>query len=503
MEEKVISLENIIKTFPGVRALDDVSFNLYKGEVHILLGENGAGKSTLMKILAGVFKADSGKIIIKNEELVFLNPHQAQEKHIAIIYQEFNLLPNLTVAQNVFIGREPLKKNHLIDKKTMIEDAERILKFLNANIDPKVLVSSLGVAQQQLVEVAKAIAVKSEILIMDEPTATLSAREIEQLFVTIRDLQSKGVSIIYISHRLQEVKQIGSRVTVLRDGQSVGTRQVEETELDELITMMVGRDIRNERIRKINTASDEECLRIENLTQGKKLKNINMYIKKGEIVGLAGLVGAGRTELANAIYGIDKFDNGKIILFGKTMTKTSPEICINNGVGFIPENRKDDGLAVGMTIKNNVVQASLKTLFPKGYINDSVETKVAAKHCEELRVNTKDMDLLTQSLSGGNQQKVVLAKWICTHSDFIIFDEPTRGIDVGAKDEIHSLMISLAETGVGILMISSDLPEIMSLSDRIYVMKEGEIVEELIGENTSQEEVIGYAAGRWGANEQN
>ena len=495
MAEQVLRLEEIVKTFPGVKALDHVSFDLERGEVHILLGENGAGKSTLMKVLAGVHKPDEGRIVVKGEEQVFNNPKQAQEKHIAIIYQEFNLIPNLTVAQNIFLGREPMKGG-FIDKEKMHQESKRILDFLQVSIDTTAQVSELGVAQQQLVEVAKALSVDAEILIMDEPTATLSEKEIEQLFKTIRHLQENGVSIIYISHRLQEIKQIGTRVTVIRDGQSIGTRLVAESELDELITMMVGREISKDRIRSKNTAREEDCLRVEHLSQGKKLKDISIHVKRGEIVGLAGLVGSGRTELANAIYGIDPIDSGDVWLLGKQLKKRTPAICIKNGMGFIPENRKEDGLALQMTIRANVVQASLKALFPSGLLKTKVEEEVSQKLCADMKLNTTDMTRLAVNLSGGNQQKVVLAKWLCTHSDFLVFDEPTRGIDVGAKEEIHTLITKLAEAGVGILMISSDLPEVLTLSDRIYVMREGEIVKELPGEGTTQEDVIGYAAGR-------
>lgn len=496
MGQKVLSLQDIVKEFPGVRALDGVSFDLEKGEVHILLGENGAGKSTLMKILAGVYQPLDGKIIINEEEVHFSNPSQALQKHISIIYQEFNLIPNLTVAQNIFLGREPMQKNGFIDREKMHEEARKILEFLNVAIPVQAEVSELGVAQQQLVEVAKALSVNAEILIMDEPTSTLSESEIEGLFRIIRNLQANGVSIIYISHRLQEVKKIGTRVTVIRDGKTIGTRSVQDTDLDELISMMVGRKITKERIRGKNTVREQDALKVSNLCQSKKLKDISMHVKRGEIVGIAGLVGSGRTELANAIFGITPIDKGEVEIFGKNLKSLSPAQSIRNHVGFMPENRKEDGLALEMSIVHNVVQASMKLLFKWGYIHEKIEYAAAKKLCAELKVNTGDMDRITQNLSGGNQQKVVLAKWLCTQSELLIFDEPTRGIDVGAKEEIHQLMVKLAESGKGIIMISSDLPEVLTLSDRIYIMREGEIVAELPGEGTTQEDVIGYAAGR-------
>ena len=495
MAEKILTLEGISKSFPGVKALDDVSFDLEKGEVHILVGENGAGKSTLMKILAGVHPPDGGRIIHKGETVAIESPRQAQDRHIAIIYQEFNLMPNLSVAQNICLGREPLHDGGFIDKGKMRETARRLLEFLQVDIDVDQPVSRLGVAHQQLVEVAKALSVDAEILIMDEPTATLSEKEIDQLFKTIRNLRAQGVSIIYISHRLQEIQQIGDRVTVLRDGKTVGGRMVEGIVLDEVIALMVGRTISKERIRAENTVREDEALVVEGVSND-KLHDVNMHIKRGEIVGFSGLVGSGRTELARAIYGIDPILSGGIRLLGKDMPHPTPADCIRNRMGFIPENRKEDGLVLPMPIVHNVTQASLDQLFRGGVINGAEERRVADKYCVDLRLNTRNMDMLVQNLSGGNQQKVVLAKWLCTHSDFLIFDEPTRGIDVGAKEEIHNLICGLAASGVGIMMISSDLPEILTMSDRIYVMREGRIVKELPGVGTTQETVIRYAVGR-------
>ena len=500
MSEQILKLENITKIFPGVKALDGVTFELEKGEVHVLLGENGAGKSTLMKVLAGVHQQDGGRILYKGEEVKFTNPKQAQEKHIAIIYQEFNLMPNLTVGQNIYLGREPKGRNGLIDEKKMYEDAQKMLDFLQSDIDVHELVENLGVAKQQLVEVAKALSIDAEILIMDEPTASLSDPEIEQLFKTIKRLQEQQVSIIYISHRLQELKVVGNRITVIRDGKSIGTRGINECTMDELIAMMVGREVRSDRIRTENTALDEEAVRVEHVTN-KKLRDVSMYVRKGEIVGIAGLVGSGRTELANAIYGIDAKRGGTVALFGKELKKPSPGLNIKHHMGFIPESRKEDGLALSMPIRSNVTCASLKKLFPSGWINSRKEQEAASKSCADLRLNTENMEMLAQDLSGGNQQKVVLAKWMCTDSDFLIFDEPTRGIDVGAKEEIHNLINELAKRGVGIIMISSDLPEILTLSDRIYVMREGHIVTELPGVGTTQEEIIGFAAGKEETNE--
>jgi ribose transport system ATP-binding protein len=494
VSDTILTLQNITKEFPGVVALDNVSFDLRKNEVHVLIGENGAGKSTLMKVLTGVYQPDSGKIILHDEVVKFNNTRQAQEKGIAIIFQEFNLVPNLTVAQNIFLGREPRNKLGLIDMKKQVQESQRLLDFLQADIDPNAQVSTLGVAHQQLVEVAKALSVNAEILVMDEPTAALSEREIETLFKIIKNLQENGVSVIYISHRMQELKVVGDRITVLRDGQTIGTRDAENAELDDLIRMMVGREISKVRIREKNTAAEEVVLAVQNLSHGDLLTDISMRVHAGEIVGLAGLVGSGRTELAQVIYGISKKDEGEVLICGER-AGLSPMKSIKQRMGFLSEDRKRYGLSTNLPIKVNITHASLRKVFPSGVINEKKEHAIAMEYREQLRIATPDVTRNVVALSGGNQQKVILAKWLCTNSQFMIFDEPTRGIDVGAKEEIHNLINDLASQGVGILMISSDLPEIMTLSDRIYVMRDGRIVKELDGYDTTQEEVIAYAVG--------
>jgi len=492
---EVLRLERIVKEFPGVKALDNVTFDLQAGEVHVLLGENGAGKSTLMKVLVGVYHPEAGQILLKGQKVRMENPRQAQKQGIAIIYQEFNLVPYLTVAQNIFLGREPRTRLGLVNQSRLQSESRRVLDFLKIDLDVNAPVYTLGVAQQQLVEVAKALSLEADILVMDEPTATLSEHEIGQLFATIKTLKAHGVSIIYISHRLQEIKIIGDRVTVLRDGRTVGTRFVAETELETLIQMMVGREIVKKRMRKTCTALPEEALRVSHLNRGKILRDINLTVRQGEIVGLAGLVGSGRTELARAVYGIDRIDSGEIQIMGKRIHHPSPKQCIRQEMGFLPENRKEDGLALILPLKDNIIQASLRKLFPSGILNLTRERDIAKHYVRELAMAAPDVARMAKFLSGGTQQKVVLAKWLCTQSKMLIFDEPTRGIDVGAKDEIHSLMNGLAAKGVGILMISSELPEILTLSDRIYVMREGAIVQELGASVTTQEEIIGFAAG--------
>jgi ribose transport system ATP-binding protein len=495
VSQTILTLKNICKEFPGVKALQNVSFDLRKGEVHVLIGENGAGKSTLMKVLTGVYPPNEGQIVLHGEEVRFASTKQAQEKRIAIIFQEFNLIPNLTVAQNIFLGREPKTKAGFIDNSKQIKESRKILDFLQVDVDPNAKVSTLGVARQQLIEVAKALSVDAEILIMDEPTATLSEREIEILFKTIKNLQSRGVSIIYISHRLQELKVIGDRITVLRDGQTIGTRNAHEVNLDELIKMMVGREISKIRTREKSSATNEILLEVRHLNQGRLLKDINLTVKQGEIVGLAGLVGSGRTELAQTLFGFVKKDSGEVSFSGTREEKITPILSIKKKMGFISEDRKRFGLALNLPIKVNITHASLKRLFPSGIIDEKKEQAIAMDYREKLRMATPDVSRDVIALSGGNQQKVILAKWLCTDSKFLIFDEPTRGIDVGAKEEIHNLINDLANQGVGILMISSDLPEIMTMSDRIYVMRDGQIVKELDGYHTTQEEVISYATG--------
>jgi len=493
---EVLRLEGIVKEFPGVKALDNVTFDLRAGEVHVLLGENGAGKSTLMKVLVGVYHPEAGNIVLKGKKVRMENPRQAQNQGIAIIYQEFNLVPYLTVAQNIYLGREPKTQFGLVDQRRLKSEARRVLDFLKIDIDENAPVYTLGVAQQQLVEVAKALSLEADILVMDEPTATLSEHEIGRLFATIKTLKTHGVSIIYISHRLQEIKIIGDRVTVLRDGRTVGTQLVAETELETLIQMMVGREIVKKRMRKTKTALSGEALKVSRLNRGKVLRDINLTVRQGEIVGLAGLVGSGRTELARAVYGIDRIDSGEIEIMGKRIRHPSPQQCIRQEMGFLPENRKEDGLALILPLKDNIIQASLRKLFPSGILSLSRERDIAKRYVRDLAMAAPDVARMAKFLSGGTQQKVVLAKWLCTESKMLIFDEPTRGIDVGAKEEIHSLMNGLAAKGVGILMISSELPEILTLSDRIYVMREGAIVHELDASATTQEEIIGFAAGK-------
>ncbi len=492
-EHFLLQARRITKTFPGVLALDKVDFDLYPGEVHVLLGENGAGKSTLMKVLAGAYQPDSGTITFGGHEIHTANPRQAQKLGIGIIYQEFNLVPYMNVAQNIFQGRFPHRWG-LLDQRKMHADSRRLLDSLNMAIDTRTKIVTLGVAQQQMVEVAKALSVQSKVLIMDEPTAALTDREIEQLFATIHRLKHQGIGIIYISHRLQEVHQIGDRVTVLRDGKFIGTRQVSQVTVEELISMMVGRTI-TQMFPRDYQPRGPEAMRAEELCSGTRLRGASLTVYSGEIVGLAGLVGAGRTELARAIFGADPYESGRVYVFGKQVKAATPDKMVDLGMGLLPEDRKNQGLTMILSLSENVVLASLRRLFPRRFVDLRKEREVVAGYIRDLRIATPSPKRLVQYLSGGTQQKVVLAKWLCTRSKIFIFDEPTRGIDVGAKAEIHAFMNELVKQGAAVLMISSDLPEILGMSDRIYVMRHGQVVAEVSRESATQERIVAYAMG--------
>lgn len=491
----ILEAEKISKSFPGVKALSNVSFDLRSGEVHILMGENGAGKSTLMKVFSGLYHPDEGRILIDGKTVEIQNPIDSQNLGISIIYQEFNLIPDLTVAQNIFLNREPKNKFGNIDYKKMNADAQIYLERIRSQIKPTDIVRSLGVAQQQLVEIAKAISQHARILIMDEPTAALSENEIAMLFEVIRELQVQGVGIIYISHRLQELDVIGDRVTILRDGQTISTDEKNDITVDEIIRRMVGRVVTNDRVRVENTSQSEIALSVNNVVRAGVLNDVSLEVKKGEIVAIAGLVGAGRTELAHAIFGIDKMDCGQVIAYGKKLEKPSPRKCIANGMGLLPESRKENGLTLTLPISQNLTEAYLKSICRFGFMNIRKEKEVAEDYIKLLNISCPGSYQLPLYLSGGNQQKVVLGKWLYTNPRILIFDEPTRGIDIGARQEIYHLIDNLARQGVAILMISSDLLEIMTIADRVLVMREGSIVKELDIKEASQEKIISYAVG--------
>ncbi len=487
-------MRNIRKTFPGVVALDDVNFTLLSGEVHILLGENGAGKSTLVKILSGAYQKSGGTLVVFGKDVEIKNPRQAQQLGISIIYQEFNLISQLSAAENIFLGREFLLTPGVIDQKRILDSAQSLLDDLGVNIDARQLVGELGVAQQQMVEVAKALSLNAKILIMDEPTSALTKNEIIELFATIKKLKKRGVSVVYISHRLEELFEIGDRVTVLRDSKYIGTHQISKMSQHDLIRMMVDREL-TEQFPKQKQQRGKEILRIERLNRKGSLTNINFTLYRGEILGVAGLLGSGRTELARVIFGADKIDSGMIYVDGKLQIVNNPRNAINLDIGYLSEDRKTEGLFLDLSVQSNVCLAGLGRFSKFGVVSSKQEKQAASKYVKDLRIKTPSLNQKVLFLSGGNQQKVVVSKWLCSHAKILIFDEPTRGIDVGSKIEIYQLMNQLTEEGAAILMISSELPEIIGMSDRIMIMREGSITGIYEKDELTQEKILQDALG--------
>jgi ribose transport system ATP-binding protein len=491
----LVQMQGIVKRFPGVVALAGVDFDLQPGEVHVLLGENGAGKSTLIKILAGVYSKDEGRIFIQGQEVQDLTPKQAQAMGIRVIYQEFNQMPFVSVAENLFLGREPLRdeKLRLIDWKKVYTESDEILKRLDCPVSPRRIVRDLSVAERQMVEIAKALSVDSRIIVMDEPTSALSLHEIEKLFQIIHLLKQKGVGIIYISHRLEEINRVGDRVTVLRDGRSVGIRKVGETNIDELIKMMVGRELKAKYPWEKREIQEEVVLRVKNFTSYGKFEKINFSLRRGEILSISGLVGAGRTELARAIMGLDPIDEGTVEIFGEEIRPKSPRSMIRRGLGVLPEDRKGQGITLVLPLIQNITIVALRRILRRFFLNMGLERKLAGEYVRKLNIITPSLKTQVMYLSGGNQQKVVLAKWLFSQAKVLIFDEPTRGIDVGSKFEVHQIMMNLVKEGNSIIMISSELPEILGMSDRILVMREGRLTAELKREEATQEKILRYA----------
>jgi ribose transport system ATP-binding protein len=492
-----LRMRGIRKAFPGVVALDGVDLDVRRGEVHVLLGENGAGKSTLMKILSGALDRDAGEIQIEGQSVGIRGPRHAQELGISIIYQEFNLIPQLSAAENIFLGREPVLAagTGIVDRRRLRADAGRLLGELGVRFDPATPVRDLGIAQQQMVEVAKALSFQARILIMDEPTSALTETEIHELFATIGRLTARGVAVIYISHRLEEVARIGHRVSVLRDGRHVATRDVAGLAIPEMVRLMANRELK-EHFPKIRAPRGEELLRVERLGRGKALREVSFNLHRGEVLGIAGLLGAGRTELARAIMGADRPDSGRVLIRGQEVRVRAPADAIRRGVGFLPEDRKTQGLVLGLPVRGNIALPNLRRLSRLGVVDRAGETGLARRFVDELRIKTPGVEQLVMLLSGGNQQKVVLGKWLAADVDVLIVDEPTRGIDVGAKVEIYHLMNQLTARGVGILMISSELPEVLGMSDRILVMHQGRVAAELEAAGATQEQVLHAALGR-------
>mgnify|MGYP003303965362 CR=1 FL=1 len=492
MSETFLQMKHITKRFPGVLALNDVQFTLRRGEVHALLGENGAGKSTLMKILSGVYQPDEGEIIFEDKPVSFSDPLSAQNVGITIIHQEFNLFPELTVEENIFIGREFCKKNRWrLDEKQQRQATIEILQKLNLAIKPDTLVADLTVAQQQMVEIAKAISVNARILIMDEPTAALTETEIESLFRVTRLLKEQGTGIVYISHRLEELALIADRATVMRDGQYISTVDYECVKISDLIAMMVGRDLGNIYPRREALQQRIPVLEVNGLTRKGVLNDINFTLYRGEILGFAGLMGAGRTELARAIFGADSIDSGTLKLNGKETVIKDISDAIQQGISYLTEDRKKEGLALNLSVERNIMLGNYPEYSDRfGNIDSRRCQQTSEEQVKALRIKTPNLEQAALNLSGGNQQKIIIARWVCKDTDILIFDEPTRGIDVGAKLEIYELMNRLVAKGKSIIMISSEMPELLGMSDRIYVMNEGKFVGEFMQEEATQEKMM-------------
>ena len=486
-------MEEIDKSFPGVHALDHVHFDVRCGEVHALMGENGAGKSTLMKVLTGIYTKDSGKITFEGREVEFANTREAQDAGIVIVHQELNMIGDLTVAQNIFIGRE-FMKGFKIDDKKMIDESKKLFDDLHIDINPRDKMSDLTVGKQQMCEIAKAISHQAKVIIFDEPSAALTEKEIEDLFTIIRDLREKGLAIVYISHRMDEIKVITDRVTVMRDGGYVGTLITKDCTKEDIINMMVGRVIYETPKTESKVPKDAPVvLKVEHLNAGRMVQDVSFELRKGEILGFSGLMGAGRTETARALFGADPKTSGDIYVNGEKVTINSPQDAVKHGIGYLSEDRKRYGIVVQKTITENSTMATLEKYMNGIFINKGEEKKVTEKYIQELATKTPSADQLVVNLSGGNQQKVVIAKWLVRNCDILIFDEPTRGIDVGAKNEIYKLMNRLAEEGKSIIMISSEMTEILRMSDRIVIMCEGKKTGELDISEATQEKIMDRA----------
>ncbi|SLN38584.1 Ribose import ATP-binding protein RbsA [Ruegeria meonggei] len=496
--DKLVDMTGIDKHFPGVHALKSVQFDLFPGEVHALMGENGAGKSTLMKILSGIYQRDGGDLVIEGKSVNPTTPREAQNLGIGIIHQELSLMNDLTVAQNIFIGREPRKSFGRLDEAALNAQTAGIFATMNLALDPRALVGSLTIAKQQMVEIAKALSYRSKVLVMDEPTAALNDAEIAELFVIIRRLKAEGVGIVYISHKMDELKQIADRVTVMRDGEYVGTVDAADTPISRIIAMMVGREVNEDPLIVPDLDGAEVSLQVAGLNRGKVLHDVSFSVQKGEILGFAGLMGAGRTEVARAIFGADPKDSGEVRVHGKPVSIKSPKDAVRAGIGYLSEDRKHFGLATGMNVRDNIALASMDLFTGAGgVLNDNEIGTAANSYITQLGIRTPSDIQEVRLLSGGNQQKVVIAKWLLRDCDILIFDEPTRGIDVGAKSEIYKLLEDLAEQGKTIIVISSELPEIMRLSHRIAVMCEGRLTGILPGgKDTTQEDIMHLATQR-------
>ncbi|EHB65367.1 sugar ABC transporter ATP-binding protein [Paenibacillus lactis] len=489
-----IEMKNIHKSFGTNRVLAGVDFDLREGEVHALMGENGAGKSTLMNILTGLHSRDEGTIVIDGQETYFSSPKEAEEKGIAFIHQELNIWPEMTVLDNLFIGKEPTSGLGFLNMKQMKALAKEQFGKLSVTIPLTQEAGECSVGQQQMIEIAKALMTKAKVIIMDEPTAALTEREIEKLFEVIRSLKKEGVSIVYISHRMEEIFTICDRITVMRDGKSVDTKPIPDTNFDEVVRKMVGREL-TERYPARHPVPGDVVLEVKNISSKGKFENVSFSVRAGEIVGMSGLMGAGRTEMMRAIFGLDPLDSGEIWVRGKKVNIRKPDDAVKHGIGFITEDRKDEGLVLDFSVRENMALTNLFSFSSKGFISAKKELDFVDTLTKRLQIKTHTTETPARNLSGGNQQKVVIAKWIGIGPSVLILDEPTRGVDVGAKREIYQLMNELTERGVAILMVSSELPEVLGMSDRILVVHEGRISGEVSGENATQEQIMTLATG--------
>lgn len=493
-------MRNISKAFPGVQALDNVDFEVAAGEVVALVGENGAGKSTLMKILCGAYRKDAGNIFLDGREIEIESPHHAQQQSISIIYQEFNLTPNQSAAANIFISREPRERGigrlfNFVDRRRMEQEAHRYLERVGARIPASALIRDLSVAEQQMVEVAKALAVNARVIIMDEPTSALGEEEVEILFGIIETLKEQGIAIIFITHRLEEVLRIADRVVVLRDGRRVGGMPISEATPEKIVRLMVGRELVADIFHKNKVELGAPLLEVRGLTGKGLIGDVNFTLRRGEILGFAGLVGSGRTEVAHLLFGVARKEAGEILIEGKPARINSPVIAVEAGIGLVPEDRSLQGLVLRLPIQENIALPTLDAHATIGWVSRRSVRNIAQNYVDKLNIRTPHLRQKAMYLSGGNQQKVVLAKWLASNPKVLIMDEPTRGIDVGAKAEVHALMSQLAQSGIGIIMISSELPEILGMSDRILVMSEGRVAAVLDREEATQEIIMTYASG--------
>jgi inositol transport system ATP-binding protein len=493
--EPLLRMSLIRKRFPGVQALDDAGLEMLPGEIHALLGENGAGKSTLIKILSGAQQPDSGTIEFGGQTVVMVSPHDAQRRGIATIYQEFTLAPNMTIAENVFIGREP-GVGFFVDWRKMASETRAITKRLGLELQPMAIVRGLSVAEQQMVEIARALSMKSRLIVMDEPTSALSSAEVEKLFRIARELKAHGLSIIFVTHRLEEVMQICDRYTVLRDGRLVGSGAIADITIDGIIRLMVGREVKALFAHREREIAGDVVLRVEGLNrQGNAqdqnatvLADVGFEVRRGEILGVAGLVGAGRTEMARAVFGADAFDSGRVIINGREVHIRSPQDAIRNGIGLVPEDRKQQALFLALAVRINLSMASHRQISRWGvFIDETAERAMVEEYRQKLNIRMASPEQLIASLSGGNQQKVTLARWLALRPKVLVVDEPTRGIDIGAKVEVHNLLFEMAETGIAVVAISSELPEVLAISDRIITMREGRVTGEIKREDATEE----------------